>query len=1097
MPKAVPILKSFNGGELSPKMAGRVDQEKYGDGCRTLENMIPLPQGPAMRRPGTYYAAESKDSSKKCRLVAFEFSSIQGHILEFGNNYIRFYTQSAQITRSADDSLDYNPATSYTASDTVALGCYLALECATGKFLYVASPYGQDATSVEISVATNSGDTLSVARTGSALFRRIAIKLANSTAAKNSAALIQTALRAIGNVNGIDLSAWTVTENAAYAGARPVSATLSLTALTSVEKLYACTQANQYNYFPVAATGYWSQSAAQYPYEIATTYTEAQLFELRFVQSADVLYIVHPSHKPAKLQRYAYTNWVLEDVVFGYDPGLPITGATAANPVTVSCPSHGYLLGDTVIISDVVGMTELNNRVFNVSNIQADAFDLDGADGTAYGAYVSGGLVRRNTYNGVAKKITGATNYSTSITITCPAHGYASGTKVKITGVEGMTQINDRIFTITVLDADRFNVTYARAYAEIAAGTDDGQKWQYLVIAYAEPDESGYSAPMSAYAFKTAHGATWAHYDGITVANTLTWDAIPDCLFYRIFRTKGPLGASSGLISADIPHTDPLTYVDDKADATEDPPDVTILDTITDIDPYTSGGQAQSTVFNATNEYPGVVSFYQQRLAFAVNHRIWLSKSGDYENFQTGTGDNMAIIWPIAGGKVDNVLWMVAGDALFIGTTGGVWKMEGSGSNKVLAPLNIDVARQCATGCKAIDALIADEVPVFVQRGGRIVNELSYSVYVNKYEANELTLFAEHIARGATAALSGITMLAYQNEPFSILWGIRADGQALPMTFERNQKVNGWARDVTAGQIESMAIIGQDNEEDQVWVSVERTIGGATKRYIEYFKPLNFFSQLRDYFGVDCGLTYDGGSAVDIVSITKVNPAWVTAIAHGLSDGDHVRFRNVGGMTWLNDHICTVYAKTTDGFELKDETGAAVIDASSWDIFSSDPDNPATVEKVAKICSGFSHLEGETVDILADGAVMASQQVSNGAITLDDYANMIHAGLHFDSTLEPMSLEAGSVDGTAQTKVKTIYRLGVRFHETCGCKWGRSEATLKSIPFQTGKQPQLFTGDQIWPFDGDFNTDARIIIRQDQPLPMTVVALVPRVDTYG
>ena len=84
-------LTNFTGGELSPRLDGRNDLNKYSSGCKTLENMIVYPHGSAARRSGTQFVAEVKNSAAKTRLIPFEFSTTQTYMLEFGNQYIRYY----------------------------------------------------------------------------------------------------------------------------------------------------------------------------------------------------------------------------------------------------------------------------------------------------------------------------------------------------------------------------------------------------------------------------------------------------------------------------------------------------------------------------------------------------------------------------------------------------------------------------------------------------------------------------------------------------------------------------------------------------------------------------------------------------------------------------------------------------------------------------------------------------------------------------------------------------------------------------------------------------------------------------------------------
>ena len=97
MPRTTAALNSFVSGEFSAKLDGRTDFEKYASGCKTLENMLVHPQGAAARRVGTQFISEVKTSSAKTRLIPFEFSTTQTYVLEFGNNYIRFFKDKGQI----------------------------------------------------------------------------------------------------------------------------------------------------------------------------------------------------------------------------------------------------------------------------------------------------------------------------------------------------------------------------------------------------------------------------------------------------------------------------------------------------------------------------------------------------------------------------------------------------------------------------------------------------------------------------------------------------------------------------------------------------------------------------------------------------------------------------------------------------------------------------------------------------------------------------------------------------------------------------------------------------------------------------------------
>jgi len=201
MPQASIALTNFTAGELSPLMEARVDLAQYQNGCRTVKNFLIHPQGGVYRRGGTEYIASVKTPSKKVRLVPFEFSVTQAYVLEFGENYIRFYANQAQVV-----------------------------------------------------------------------------------------------------------------------------------------------------------TG--SPSA---PLEVATTYTEDQLFDLQFAQSADILYITHPEHDPAILSRQSATSWTLADIVFEDGPYIEenitdttLTPSGTTGSITISASAvTGINGGDGFVSTDV------------------------------------------------------------------------------------------------------------------------------------------------------------------------------------------------------------------------------------------------------------------------------------------------------------------------------------------------------------------------------------------------------------------------------------------------------------------------------------------------------------------------------------------------------------------------------------------------------------------------------------------------------------------------------------------------------------------------------------------------------------------------
>lgn len=95
--KSTPIQTNFTGGEMSPKLHGRVDIAKYNNCARTMRNVLPLIFGGAESRDGLLFVKSTKDSLRKSRLIPFVFSVSQSYVLEFGHLYMRVFTNNGQV----------------------------------------------------------------------------------------------------------------------------------------------------------------------------------------------------------------------------------------------------------------------------------------------------------------------------------------------------------------------------------------------------------------------------------------------------------------------------------------------------------------------------------------------------------------------------------------------------------------------------------------------------------------------------------------------------------------------------------------------------------------------------------------------------------------------------------------------------------------------------------------------------------------------------------------------------------------------------------------------------------------------------------------
>jgi hypothetical protein len=162
---------------------------------------------------------------------------------------------------------------------------------------------------------------------------------------------------------------------------------------------------------------------------------------------------------------------------------------------------------------------------------------------------------------------------------------------------------------------------------------------------------------------------------------------------------------------------------------------------------------------------------------------------------------------------------------------------------------------------------------------------------------------------------------------------------------------------------------------------------------------------------------------------------------------------------------------------------------AAWVTLGDDPDTSTTYTQYRNLWfpSDYAHLEGEELQVLADGAVHPNVTVSNGSVTLNDTYTTTHIGLRYDSRLQPMKL-----DGEAQ--LKHIYKIFPQLFETLGGKYGEDADSLYTIIFrdagdELNDSADLFTGHKELPFDGSWDRKGDLWMEQEQPLPMNVLGI--------
>ncbi len=240
--------------------------------------------------------------------------------------------------------------------------------------------------------------------------------------------------------------------------------------------------------------------------------------------------------------------------------------------------------------------------------------------------------------------------------------------------------------------------------------------------------------------------------------------------------------------------------------------------------------------------YPRTVAAHEQRLVLGGNgfrpQTVWASAVDDYENFEPGVEDSDSWTHTLVSGQQNDIQWLVSHKALLVGTSGDEWVISATKEEAIITPTNVRARRHSGNGSDFLRARLLDDSVLFAQRGGKVLREMSYSFEADGYVTADLTLLAEHIT-GA-----GITDMAHQAQPESLLWCVTRGGDLIALTHDKAQNIAGWHRHTTGGGedgFESVAVKQVEGEADQVWVVVRRAINGQTRRYVERFKPDGFF----------------------------------------------------------------------------------------------------------------------------------------------------------------------------------------------------------------------------------------------------------------
>lgn len=614
----------------------------------------------------------------------------------------------------------------------------------------------------------------------------------------------------------------------------------------------------------------------------------------------------------------------------------------------------------------------------------------------------------------------------------------------------------------------------ASATAVSGGGSGVTQVWTYQVTAVLDDGNTlDESLPVTSNAITVFSN---------TMAGTITWPAVAGATYYIIYKDNAGAG-----IYGFIGRATGTTFTDQNITAvkTDTPPNGK--------DPFVGAGN-----------YPGAVGYYQQRLVFAGSDKspqtVWMSKTGLFKNFgySIPNKDDDAITFTIASKEVNRMRHLLGLRKLLGLTSGGEWTFTGADTG--LTAKTIQASQEGYDGSSIVPPVVVGNSAVYVQARGNRVSSFGYSINDDGFAAADLTLFSAHLFKGKE-----LTSVAYQKIPDSIVWYVRDDGVLLGLTYLPEQQLVGWHWHDTDGFVESIACIAE-GQEDALYMVVRRTINGVQKRFVERMASRQI-SRIEDAFFVDCGLTYDGRNADAAKTMTlSGGTTWGYPDVVTMTAGGHTPFTagSVGVNYSLKLDVLDSEGETTTEIvrvEVVGYTSPTVVTVKLLIVCPESLRGHAVTAwaRQVKTLSGLGHLEGKTVSVLADGNVQPQVVVTAGAITLQSYAGIVHAGLPYTSDMETLDIEPRQANETMLDKKIAVTSLTILVEESRGIFAGSDKHHLyeHKPKRETYELPiELLTGQAEIPISNDWTGKGRIFIRQADPLPLTVLAVIPEV-TFG
>lgn len=790
------------------------------------------------------------------------------------------------------------------------------------------------------------------------------------------------------------------------------------------------------------------------PYEVVTPYSIDDVFDIHYVQSADVLTLVHPQYAPRELRRYGATDWRLVEINFS---------SILSAPTNVKVVPHGSGGGTykreycvTALLKDGSQESARSTSVI----LDCQPYGEGAYNDISWDAVEGAGMYRVYRNEGGVWAYVGQTdsltirdeNIDPDASITPPIYDEAFSQEGGVTsvdvltqgigyygrrGVSGVSNIGWSEFSSDPTHAGTLQAYYFPVPINI---TDPGSWYGDTSVwyEYRVVDEEGQGTGATAKGYMREIGFHQAEITQISITSPGSNYVKP-----KIKVTECILNKNNPWTGDDEYYEAVLATVDCYLEPSSDDVKLIIQDdtgggavlnpvisdgkiiavnvvsggsgytdpTITVQSTYGSGATFKATVAEA-GDYPGAVSYFEQRRWFAGTlqrpNNLWATKSGTESDmsFSLPSQDDDRIAVRVAAREANRIRHIVPLSQLMLLTGSAEWRVSPLNSDAI-TPSSMSVRPQSYIGANNVQPLVVSSIMLYAQERGGHLRECGYSYEAGGYVSNDICLRAPHLFDN-----HNVVDMAYSKAPLPIIWSINNDGQLVAMTYVPEQQVGAFSLiETNNGRFRSCCVVSE-GDEDILYCVVERIIAGVPHIYIERMTEQKFTTLDRCCF-MDSSGTYVGEPTTE-----------------------------VSGLTWL---------------------------------------------------------EGMEVSIVADGSVEERQVVKNGKITLSMPSNFVHVGLPYTADAQTLPVAVALQDGSyGSGHQKNVRSMSFRVVNSSGIQAGPDFNDLTEYPARStesaGSPPNPITDEIDLPISGRWNRSGQVCIRQAYPLPMKIVSVTTTVE---